>query len=107
MDSTDCSTIGISSQASTTTPASVTGLLELIDWTALPAETRRTIRTVGPLMQEGCSRAEISRRLGWKDTQTAAALNLMRDAILDQCEALLDDLEPRLRDLVHHHRSSQ
>jgi hypothetical protein len=83
-----------------TSPTSVTELLTLVDWTALPAETRKMIQTVGPLMQEGCSRAEISRRLGWKDAQTTAAMNLIRDAILDQCRAMVDDLEPRLRDLV-------
>jgi hypothetical protein len=93
MDNTGSTTQG---QAS----SSVTSLLTLIDWTALPAETQQTIQTIGPLMQEGCSRAEITRRLGWKDAETTAALALIRDAILEQCEQMVDDLEPRLRDLV-------
>lgn len=83
-----------------TSQPSVTELLHLIDSTAFPVETQKMIRTVGPLIGEGCSRAEISRRLGWKDAETAAAIALIRDAILDQCVRMVDDLEPRLRDLV-------
>jgi hypothetical protein len=93
MDNTACSTRA-------TSRTRVTELLTLIDSTEFPAETQRMIRTIGPLIGEGCSRAEISRKLGWKDTETAAALNLIRDAILEQCRRQLDTLEPRLRDLV-------
>lgn len=94
MDNTECTTPG---QVS----SSVTSLLTLIDWTALPAETQQTIQTIGPLMQEGCSRAEMAARLGWPDSRVTAAVTEMRDAILAQCEAMVDDLEPRLRDLVN------
>jgi hypothetical protein len=93
MDNTACTT---HEPAST----SVTRLLTLIDWTALPAETRQTIQTIGPLMQEGCSRAEMARRLGWPPSRVTAAVDEIRDAILAQCEAMLDSLEPRLRTLV-------
>jgi hypothetical protein len=79
---------------------SVTGLLELIDWAALPAETRQTIRTIGPLMEEGCSQSEMARRLGVPDARVAAMRREMRDAIVSQAAGQLDRLEPPLRALV-------
>ncbi len=89
----------------TSTP-SATALLELIDWTALPAATRQTIRTVGPLMQEGCSRQEIATRLGWPESRVAAAVAEMLEAILDQCATMIDDLEPKIARLVNAHRKT-
>lgn len=84
---------------SSTTP-SVTNLLTLVDWTALPAEIQQTIRMLGPLMAEGCSQSEIARRLNLPDAQVAAMRKQMGDAIVVQAYAMIDDLEPRLRQLV-------
>lgn len=85
---------------SPTSTTSATALLELIDWTGLPAETQQTIRTVGPLMQEGCSRAEIAQQLGWPESRVNAAAAEIRAAILDQCARMIDTLEPKLQQLV-------
>jgi hypothetical protein len=63
---------------------STTALLELIDWEALPAATRQTIRTLGPLMQEGCSQSEMAKRLKLPEARVAAMRREMRDAIVDQ-----------------------
>jgi len=87
-------------EASEHPTASVTELLSLIDWQALPAATRETIRTIGPLISEGCSRSEMGRRLGWPDAQVGRAVEEIRSAIVDQCYAMLDQLEPRVRGLV-------
>jgi hypothetical protein len=97
MGNTGSSTPEGSSTASTTT---VTALLELIDWEALPAATRQTIRTLGPLMQEGCSQSEMAKRLRLPEARVAAMRREMRDAIVDQAYAMLDRLEPRMRGLV-------
>jgi hypothetical protein len=51
-------------------------------------------------MQEGCSRAEMARRLGWPPSRVTAAVDELRDQILAQCGALVDDLEPRLQHLI-------
>lgn len=80
--------------------ATVTSLLRLIDWTALPAETRQTIRTLGPLMQEDCSQSEMARRLGIPDAQVATMRKELADAIVAQCQQRLNELDPPLRALV-------
>lgn len=105
MGSTESSTHEGSSTTSTTTPT-VTALLALIDWQALPPETRQTIRTLGPLMQEGCSQSEIAKRLSLPEARVAAMRREMRDAIVDQCHARLDELEPRVRALVEQLRAA-
>ena len=75
--------------------------------TALPAETRETIRTLGPLMQEGCSQSEIARRLGLPDATVAQMRKQMGDAIVEQAYKRLDDLEPQARQLVQELRAGQ
>lgn len=95
MGSTESST-----DASQSSTSSVTSLLTLVDWTALPAETRQTIQTLGPLMAEGCSQSEIARRLGLPDATVAAMRKQMGDAIVEQAYAMLNELEPKARALV-------
>lgn len=51
-------------------------------------------------MQEGCSRQEMADRLDWTESRVSAAIAEMRAAILDQCAAMIDDLEPKLALLV-------
>jgi predicted transcriptional regulator len=80
--------------------ATVTGLLAVVDWEALPASTRETIRTVGPLMVEGCSQKETARRLGVSDAAVAVMVAEIRGAIIAQAVAVCDSLEPPLRGLV-------
>lgn len=96
MANTESSTHATPSRPTST----VTSLLELIDWTALPAEIRQTIRTLGPLMQEDCSQSEMARRLGIPDAQVAMMRRQLADAIVAQCSTLADRLEPRVRLLV-------
>lgn len=88
------------------TSTSVTGLLEVIDWAALPAETRQTIRMVGPLLVEGCSRQEIGRRIGVSDATVGEMVAEVRAAFLGQAERMLDDLEPRMRARVEELRAA-
>lgn len=106
MGSTESSTHD-KAAATRSTTASVTELLELVDWTALPAETRQTIRTLGPLMQEGCSQSEIARRLGLTDSQVVAMRRQMGDAIIEQAAARAGQLDPKLRDLVDRLRAGR
>jgi hypothetical protein len=96
MASTESSTHGTPSRSTST----VTSLLTLIDWTALPPETQQTIRTLGPLMQEDCSQSEMARRLGIPDAQVARMRRELADAIVEQCHRLADQLDPKLRGLV-------
>lgn len=101
MVSTVCSTLDTCTTSSmTSTRTSTTALLALIDWKALPAETRQTIRTLGPLMQEGCSQKEMARRLQLPESTVAAMRKRMADAILAQCRAQAEELEPAVRALV-------
>jgi hypothetical protein len=73
--------------STTSTTTSTTALLALIDWEALPAATRQTIRTIGDLMQEGCSQSEMARRLKLPEARVAAMRREMRDAIVAQAVA--------------------
>jgi hypothetical protein len=101
MASTACSTPATSGPALTMIPmASSTSLLELIDWTALPPEIRETIRTLGPLMQEGYSQKAIAAELGLPEPTVARMRRELRDAIVQQCRERLDVLEPKVRALL-------
>jgi uncharacterized coiled-coil protein SlyX len=102
MGSTESST-----REGSTTGATVTGLLTLIDWTALPASTQQTIQTIGPLMQEGCSQKEIGRRLSLSDAAVSAMVAEMRQAIIGQAYMVVDRVEPPLRALVERLREAE
>jgi hypothetical protein len=80
--------------------ASATGLLELIDWDALPADVQQTIRLLGPLLIEERSRREVLDASGVTELDFARRIARAREAIVAQAFDHLDAVDPGQRELV-------
>jgi hypothetical protein len=72
---------------------SMTGLLEVLDWPRLPAETR----PIAPYLADGWTQAEIAEELGMAGSRVSVLTNRLRQAMLEPLEEGDDELSRPLR----------
>lgn len=61
-------------------------MLERIDWSQLSRESQLTIRTIGSLVEDGLTFAEIARRLGKSRPWVSARLRALKQELEEQIE---------------------
>jgi hypothetical protein len=72
-------------------------VLELIDWTALPADAKAVALRIGPMLCDGFKTSEIALSFGKSEDWVSARVKILRDAIANQLGARLDSMAPDLR----------
>jgi DNA-binding transcriptional regulator LsrR (DeoR family) len=77
-------------------------IFELIDFTALPAETQ----PIAQMLTDGYAQTEISTRLGLSEEKVGSLVRQLRESMIDQALAHADRLDARLREHLLLLRSS-
>jgi hypothetical protein len=79
----------------------MTVLTEKVSWGSLPPEAQSTITTLGELIAEGYSLAEMARAVHKHESWVRDRIDELRDAMLSQAGELEEQLRERAEQLRH------